>query len=240
MQRPLSGLSFIQNTPLLTQQRNRAENLEEEKEVEGKQMEGGRGWLCAFLNESRGLCRFALERTSPLHWLAGASRGGAGLRGPSHGAELAFEPRPHFGPAPSRRALAAPPAASGGPPGRCDGPALGAAASVAAGTLAAAVRRVAGQSRLNICLLASHQSHRSCRWVRRGQQDFGFSSPECFHSAVPPGPLWCLRTQETSRERRARTLQTWRGGGLSLRSASRGLDSGSEVRQAVQSEHLPL
>lgn len=45
------------------------------------------------------------KSTSPHHWLAG-ERGGAGLRGPSRGEELVFEPRPRLGPAPfSARAL---------------------------------------------------------------------------------------------------------------------------------------
>lgn len=56
---------------------------------------------------------------------------------------MAFEPRPRLGPASSGLALSAPPAVSGGRPGSCDRATPGAAAVVAAGTPAAAVRRVA-------------------------------------------------------------------------------------------------
>lgn len=67
--------------------------------------------------------------------VGGCKRGGAGLRESGSGGELAFKPRPRRVPAPSWRELAAPPAASGGRPGRCDPGGSGVAGAIAAGHL---------------------------------------------------------------------------------------------------------
>nr|XP_044628126.1 uncharacterized protein LOC123286515 [Equus asinus] len=144
--------------------------------------------------------------------VGGCERGGAGLREPGSGADLAFEPRPRCGcgPAPSQSALAAPPAASGGHPGRCDPAALGAATAVAAGTS----RRCCpeGHGALGCLLAALWPATRSlggCRWMRSGQEDFGLSCPECFPSASAFGAaLVPENSEETRRGRRTRTLQT--------------------------------
>lgn len=83
---------------------------------------------------------------SSIGWRAWEGRGQ--LRGLGGCAEFAQEPRPHRGPAPFRRALAALPAASGGRPGRCDPAALGAAAAVVAtGTSRCFCTRVLGAVR---------------------------------------------------------------------------------------------
>lgn len=155
-----------------------------------------------------------------------------------------FELRPRRGPAPSRRELATPPAASGGRPGRCEPAALGAAAEVAAGT---SRRRCPqgrrAQRRLSAALCSATRSWRvggGCRWLRRGQQDFGLSCPECFHSVAAAGAASLPEKSEQTRRGRARTLQTWHGGGVSLRFTARGLNSSPEVQRAVQSADFPL
>lgn len=66
--------------------------------------------------------------------VGGWERGGVGLPESGPSGELTLEPRLPRIPAPSPRALAAPPAASGGRPGRCDPEATAVAGAVAAGT----------------------------------------------------------------------------------------------------------
>lgn len=129
--------------------------------------------------------------------VGGCERGRAGLGEPGSGAELAFELRPHHGPAPSRRELATLPAASGGRPGRCDPAALGAAAEVAAGT---SRRRCpegrTAQRRLSAALCSATRSRGGggCRWVRRGSKIWGSLARNAFIRLLPLGPLQCLRS----------------------------------------------
>lgn len=130
-----------------TQQRNRAGDLEEEKEGEGEEewRKGGEGSL---LFSMKAESSADLHRSRPrraIGWRVRAGRGGpswalqrqrVGIRAPPP-----ILPRPRSCPAPSRRALAAQPAASGWRPGRCVRAALGA---VAAGSPAVTILRVAG------------------------------------------------------------------------------------------------
>jgi hypothetical protein len=98
LQRSLPLLPFAKNTLLFTQQRNRAENPEEGKEAEARNRprEAGAGSVLFSMNTEAS----ADLHRSPLHraigWRARA--------GPGSGAELAREPRPRRGPAPSPRA----------------------------------------------------------------------------------------------------------------------------------------
>lgn len=73
-----------------------------------------------------------------------------------------------------------------------------------------------------------------------GQQDLGLSCPECFHSAAAAGAASVPEKSEQRRRGRARTLQTWHHGGLSLFFTVQGLDSSPEVQRAVQSADFPL
>lgn len=130
MQRSLPVFPFIQNTLLFAQQRNRADNPEEGTGTNSRR----RGGLGAFLNEYRGPLQICIGADLAAALAGGHGRGRGRLRGLGGCAEFALEPRPHGGPAPFRRALAALPAASGGRPGRCEPAALGAAAAVATGS----------------------------------------------------------------------------------------------------------